>query len=334
MARPLRIEYAGASYHVMNRGNRRADVFLSPSDYELFLLRLGRFAEDFAVRVHCYCCMPNHFHLYLTTEQANLSRFMQSFLTSFTVSMNRIRKAPGHLFQGRFRAHLVEDGAYRSEVSRYIHLNPSRVQHLRHASPAEKQEALVMHAWSSYPACVGLRQAPAWLDIGLVLKPWGEDRAAAMAAYRRYVEEGLVRAPPSPFAKAAGQAILGSEPFVDRIRRRFLLARQADRREEPALTKLTQRKVSLGELAEAVGDVFGVAPQDLFSRQGGHRAGRRALMYLAGRYCRSGRSLSDLAGEFGVSVSALSAARSRFARAAEEDPALHDALARIESRLG
>ena len=108
MARPLRVEYAGALYHVMNRGNRRERVFRTAADYVLFLTRLERFSMEFGVEVLSYCLMPNHFHLFLRTRGANLSRFMQSLLTSFTVAMNRRDKASGHLFQGRFKAQLVE----------------------------------------------------------------------------------------------------------------------------------------------------------------------------------------------------------------------------------
>ncbi len=131
MARPLRIEYAGAYYHVMNRGNRRQTVFAEPRDYELFLERLGQFGTQFDVRVLCYCCLPNHFHLYLRTGQANLSRFMQSLLTSFTISLNRRHRSSGHVFQGRFMAHLVDNEEYGAQVSHYIHLNPVRINTLR-----------------------------------------------------------------------------------------------------------------------------------------------------------------------------------------------------------
>ncbi len=131
MARPLRIEYVDAYYHVMNRGNRRQIVFAEAPDYELFLERLREFSGLFDVRLLCYCCLPNHFHLYVRTVQPNLSRFMQSLLTSFTISLNRRHHSSGHLFQGRFTAHLVENEAYGAEVSRYIHLNPVRIKALR-----------------------------------------------------------------------------------------------------------------------------------------------------------------------------------------------------------
>ena len=107
MARPLRIEYPGASYHVMNRGNQRQKVFYSASHYELFLDKLGESCVKFNVTVRCYCLMPNHFHLYLKTADANLGRFMQTFLTSFCYSLNRLRVKSGHIFQGRFKSHVA-----------------------------------------------------------------------------------------------------------------------------------------------------------------------------------------------------------------------------------
>jgi len=176
MARPLRIEYAGTHYHVTNRGNRRETVFGGPADYELFLERLGVFSRQFEVRVLCYCCMANHFHLYLRTEQPNLSRFMQSLLTSFTITLNRRHNSSGHVFQGRFAAHLVEDHAYGGEVSRYIHLNPVRTKSLRAASVAVRRKALRAYRWSSYPACLGLSRAGAWFDPGGLLSDWGTSR--------------------------------------------------------------------------------------------------------------------------------------------------------------
>ena len=128
MARPLRIEYPGACYHVINRGNQCSTVFYDAEHYEFFVQKLGAFAKQYDISAYCYCLMPNHFHVYLKTRQANLSRFMQAFLTSFTVTMNRRRRMSGHIFPGRFKAQLVEDELYRSKLSRYIHLNPVQMK--------------------------------------------------------------------------------------------------------------------------------------------------------------------------------------------------------------
>ena len=124
MARPLRVEFPGACYHVICRGNFRFPVFREDRDRELILRRLVDFSERFLVRVRSYCVMVNHLHVYARTEEANLSKFMQSFLTSFTVSYNRRHHTSGHVFQGRYKAFLVQDdSSYRDEVTRYIYFH-------------------------------------------------------------------------------------------------------------------------------------------------------------------------------------------------------------------
>ena len=127
MSRPLRIEYPGACYHVINRGNRGEQIFFNASDYNLFIEKLSEFTKLFDVVVHSYCIMKNHFHLMATTREANLSKFMQSFTTSFTISINNKYNKPGHLFQGRYKALLVQSELYKNDLSRYIHLNPVKI---------------------------------------------------------------------------------------------------------------------------------------------------------------------------------------------------------------
>ncbi len=160
MARPLRIEYPGACYHVINRGNQRQTVFHNPVHYSMFIEKLGVFSQEYGVKVNCFCCMPNHFHLYLQTRETNLSRFMQSFLTSFTVSINRLRRTSGHVFQGRFKSQLVEDELYRSKLSRYIHLNPVRVSGIKNVELSEKKKYLHDYKWSSFRYYIGIEAKP------------------------------------------------------------------------------------------------------------------------------------------------------------------------------
>ena len=150
MARPLRIEYPGAAYHVMNRGNRRQQVFHSDRDYETFLLKLEEVGDTYQIEIRSFCLMPNHFHLYLCTPEGNLSRFMQALLTSFTVTKNRRDRRSGHLFQGRFKSILVEEELYGSEVSRYIHLNPITRRHPAEMELELKQNLIREFRWSSF----------------------------------------------------------------------------------------------------------------------------------------------------------------------------------------
>jgi putative transposase len=332
MARPLRIEYAGAYYHVMNRGNGRQAVFTEPRDYELFLARLGQFSRQFDVGLLCYCCMPNHFHLYLRTEQANLSRFMQSLLTSFTISFNRRHRRSGHVFQGRFTAHLVENEAYGGEVSRYIHLNPVRTQALRPASVSARRRALRTFAWSSYAACLGLSAGPKWFDPGRLLADWGASRRVQMRRYGAYVEEGLLRDLDSPLARLEAQTILGTEGFLDHIRRTYVRTRTADRREQPAFER-ARRSIPFAAVADCVGRHYGVRAQSLLTLRGSDRRARHLLIYAACRYCRAGESLTSLAQRFGLSLSGLTMARTRVEQVLRRDKKLWDAWAQIEQSL-
>ena len=332
MARPLRIEYAGAYYHVMNRGNRRQTVFAEPKDYELFLARLGQFSRQFEVAVLCYGCMPNHFHLYLRTEQANLSRFMQSLLTSFTISLNRRHHSSGHVFQGRFTAHLVENEAYGGEVSRYIHLNPVRTRALRQASVSVRRHALRAFAWSSYSACIGLSSAPAWFDPSVLLSDWGASRRVQMRRYGRYVEEGLLRDLDNPLARLDGQTILATEKFLDRVRRTYVLTRSGDRREQPAFER-ARRSIPFDAVAHCVARQCGAQPDSLLTLRGSDRRARQLLIYGVCRYSRAGESLSSLSQRFGISLSGLTMARDRVEQRLRWDKKLLKVWRQIEQRL-
>jgi len=332
MARPLRIEYAGAHYHVMNRGNGRQAVFTEARDYELFLERLGQFSRQFEVGLLCYCCMPNHFHLYLRTEQANLSRFMQSLLTSFTISLNRRRRRSGHIFQGRFTAHLVENEAYGGEVSRYIHLNPVRTTALRQASVSARRRALRAFGWSSYAACIGLSARPKWFDPGLLLADWGARRRVQMRRYGQYVEEGLLRDLDNPLARLEGQTILGTESFVDHIRRTYVLTRDADRRELPAFER-ARRSIPFDAVAGCVGRHCGVRPESLLTLRGSDRRARQLLIYAVCRYSRAAESLTAMAKRFGISLSGLTMARERVEQTLRRDKKLRKAWSQIEHTL-
>ena len=126
MARPLRIEYPGALYHVTSRGNEQKDVFKSRRDREQFLSYLESAAERYGAVIHVWCLMSNHYHLLLETPKGNLSQIMRHINGAYTTYFNVKRKRAGHLFQGRYKAILVDADAYVAELSRYIHLNPVR----------------------------------------------------------------------------------------------------------------------------------------------------------------------------------------------------------------
>ena len=186
MPRKARIEYAGALYHVMDRGDRLEPIFLDDGDRLIFLKTLGEACERTGWRVHAYVLMGNHYHLLLETPEANLSLGMQWLQSTYTIRHNVKHRLRGHLFQGRFKAVLVDgsDGVYFRTVADYIHLNPVR------AGLEEVKELLLAYAWSSFPALVGLSEKrPKWLTGDFVMG-WGgnQDDWAGRRQYREALE--------------------------------------------------------------------------------------------------------------------------------------------------
>lgn len=206
MTRPLRIEYPGAVYHVYSRGNERKEIFRTATDYELFLGILGDTAGRFGLIIHAWCLMPNHFHILLETPGANLCDAMKRFLGLYTVRFNRTHKRVGHLFQGRYKALLVDKDNYFLELSRYIHLNPVK------AKLAQTPED---YRWSSMRYF--LKDKPhGFLCRDFTLKSFRSSKE-----YRTFVLGGLDK-PLDPFSQVIGGLVMGSEEFLEKIKPQIL----------------------------------------------------------------------------------------------------------------
>ena len=206
MARPLRIEYPGAIYHVTSRGNARQNIFLDDDDKVLFLARLERATERYGFLFHSYCLMDNHYHLLLETPNANLSLGMQRINGDYTQAFNRRHMRASHLFQGRFKAIVVEKERHLLELCRYIVLNPVRAKMVE--DPRE-------WPWSSYRSIVGQSPRPAFLYVDWVLSQFGKKIDRARKQYEKFVAEGIKKTE-SPMDEVIGQVILGSDDFIER----------------------------------------------------------------------------------------------------------------------
>lgn len=160
MARPLRINYPGAFYHVTSRGNERKNVFKSKRDREKFFEYLESATQRYDAVIHAFCLMDNHYHLLIETPSGNLPQIMRHINGAYTTYFNVKRARPGHLFQGRYKAILVEIDEYAKELSRYIHLNPIRAKMVK--TPEE-------YEWSSYRFYIGETKPPKWLYRDFVL---------------------------------------------------------------------------------------------------------------------------------------------------------------------
>jgi REP element-mobilizing transposase RayT len=238
MARPLRLEFEGALYHVMARGNAREAIFLDDDDRVAFVANLGRVAERFEWRVWAWCLMGNHYHLLVETLRPTLSRGMREINGVYTQGFNRRHRRVGHVLQGRYKAVLVDKDSYLLELSRYVVLNPVRAGLVATAGD---------WTWSSYRAVMGKAPAPEWLAANATLRLLHAERGPARRAYARFVAEGVAAEDALP--QVEQQSLLGSEAFVERM-----VARAAKRPASAEVPRRARIVRSLPAIAREAGD--------------------------------------------------------------------------------
>lgn len=291
MSRPLRLDHAGALWHVTSRGNERREVFVDDEDRREFLSLLGRSVELFGWKPHAWVLMGNHYHLLVGTPDATLSRGMRQLNGDYAQHFNRRHGRDGHVFQGRYKAILVQREAHLLEVSRYVVRNPVRAGIV--TSPAD-------WPWSSFRATAGLETAPAWLDVAFILDQFGSRRAAATTKYREFVlDKGA--ASYDPWGQVLGQIYLGSPSFAEASRAERTVPEKD--REVPR----TQREPvvpSVGEVVELFEKAFALTLADLRQRP---RILTRERALLAGALRKHARATLPAIGEaLGVEVSRAS----------------------------
>lgn len=233
MSRPLRIEFPGAVYHVTSRGNAREKIFRDDQDRKNFLETLAAVVKRHNWLCHAYCQMDNHYHLRIETPDANLSKGMRQLNGVYTQRYNKRHGKTGHVFQGRFKAILVQKDSYLLELSRYVVLNPVRAKIIE--DPKEWK-------WSSYLATAGLKKVPDCLTADWLLHHFGSDRKTAQTRYKDFVKEGIKKN--SPWNDLQGQILLGDEKFVEEFK--DLLAGKEQIKEIPR----SQRQVGRPSLQE------------------------------------------------------------------------------------
>ena len=210
MGRAWRIEYEGALYHILSRGNEQGDIFYDNTDRMLFLEMIGKMSERFAVDICAYVLMDNHYHLLLKTRRANLSKAMQWFGTTYTQRFNNRHKRSGHLFQGRFKSIIIENDAYLMRLSCYIHRNPIR---------AGIVKRLADYRWSSYLAYGYGKPAPQWLSTKLILSQFRREKVRKQ--YREKVQK-YSQEEKRLWEDFRHGLFLGSKKFVTRLRKQYL----------------------------------------------------------------------------------------------------------------
>lgn len=318
MARPLRIEFERAVYHVSARGNEKKAIFRDNVDYEKFLEILGGLPQRFNVIIHGYVLMRNHYHLLIETLRPNLSRTMHYLNAVYTGHFNQRHKRVGHLLQGRYKAFLIEKDRYLLSVSRYIHLNPVR------AGVVLRPEE---YKWSSYRDYVGRETGRTWLAREWVLGQFSDNLPEAKKLYRKFVKEGL-EVPENPFQMLKAGLILGNEAFAKDIKEMISVRRHRDIPE----TKLLAKSIPCEEVIAAVVERFRINNRQITEAGMRNNLARKICLYLL-------RALTDMSNEdigkkFDISYSAVSQSVSRIKKDMKNDSSIRSLVDDIEEKIG
>lgn len=318
MGRPIRIEYPGALYHITSRGNERRKIFRDKADRMKFLGLLRDYHDRYDILIHAYVLMNNHYHLILKTPKGNLLKIMHGINGGYTNYFNRKYKRVGHLFQGRYRAILVEKDRYLLPLSRYVHLNPVR------AGLVKKPEG---YPWSSYKGYVGKEKEEDWMEYGWVLSQFAEQRKRATWKYKAYVEESLREGTENPLKDIYAQVVLGGKEFIERVKGGF--------KGKSLSTEIVERKrlfehPSMEQILRQVERVFGAREEELLSKGSRSNMARKVALYLAQRY--TGLSNSEIGERFGgIEASGVSKAASRVKEEVVSDKKLSKLVSELDS---
>lgn len=328
MARALRIAFEGAIYHVMNRGIARRDVFPRPVDYERFLDSLALGVERTRVRIYAYALLPNHFHLLVETPEANISAFMLSVQTSYAVYFNQRYRKSGYVFEGPYRAKLVEGDTYLLALSRYLHLNPVATAAFQGKSLDTRRKALRAYPWSSHREYMGTARRKEWMRYG-PLEELIRDRGGS---YRAYVEAGLAEND-GEFATIlkASPVAIGSGSFVAGVEDRYARRRLSTMRREDVAFRRIGRWLTPETILRVIEQELEIPP-GAWRRRRGMAWSRGLAAWMLVRYGGlTQRAVADLLGlSTGAAVSFRLRALNEQCR---EDPRLATRLAAVEKRL-
>lgn len=255
MARQKRIEFSGAFYHIIARGNRKQPIFISDDDRCLFLNCLREACKKHGAVVHAYCLMDNHYHLFIETPYGGLSKLMHDINTSYAVYFNKKHGLVGHPFQGRFKSILVQADSHALDVTAYIHLNPVR------AKIAKRPED---YPWSNYREYIETEASQPWTSTWLMLRQFNGPIEYAKQAYQKFVLQKVLDNAPDPLISATRVGILGDAEFIAKIRTDYIMGLEKSfDRELPQLNRLLLQP-RLADIRRESESIFG--PQTRYSK--------------------------------------------------------------------
>jgi len=318
MARPLRIEYEGAFYHVTARGNERRSIYYSKSDYESFKQYLLEAKKKYNCIFHCYVLMGNHYHLLIETPQANLNKIMHYINGSYTTYINIRRNRSGHLFQGRYKAILVDKDSYLMQLSRYIHLNPVR------AKLTEKPED---YPYSSYKGYIsGGKEDIILRDF--ILSMLSKEKGEARKKYKAFTDSAIGLEIEDPTKKVYGGMILGGKGFIKETLKE--LKSNYIQKEEISHRKALKSTQEIGDILDSACEHFKISKEYVMKDKRDDI--RKIAIYLMKAHTGAkNKQMGELMGK--VSYSAVAKIYQRFKKKIKKDTGLNKKINKIEAKL-
>ncbi|MCD6215269.1 MAG: transposase [Candidatus Desulfofervidus sp.] len=316
MARPLRLSFENAVYHITARGNRRENIFYSDRDRNVFLDKINETFEKYSFICYAYCLMDNHYHLFLKTPFANLPEGMHYLNASYANWFRTRYKLVGTVFQGRYKSILVDEDSYALVLSAYIHLNPLRAGVVRH---------LEKYQWSSFLDYIGTREAVIErLDVSFILNQFGNNLAQAQERYKGFVMDNMKME--NPLKDAFKGIAVGTEAFIEKVKEKM---KSIGKNREIRETKFLEAHSAEGIIRE-LSRCFGIEKQDIFSKKRGNIY-RQMALYLIKRH--TPLSLKEIGNLFNMDYTAVSYAAKRFEERFKEDKRVLGMLNKITQSL-
>lgn len=326
MARPLRIQYPGAYYHVTCRGNERRRIFLDDDDRYRFLRLLAESLGVYDVVLYAYVMMDNHFHLVVQTPRANLSEFMRRFNICYTGWFNYHHATCGHVYQGRYKALLIDADAYLLELSRYVHLNPVRAGKYGALNNHEQMQHVERYKWSSLPGYLDKQKAVDIVAYDMILSMVGSQRG-----YRRFLLDGLRSGIKDPFRNVQYRTVLGDDDFVSRVTQESISLGKGSPDEQPAYREMARKVIAPDELLTCVAESLGADIERVRARSG-LSIERAIVAELLYRYSGiTQHKIGQLLG--GVGYSAVSMMRRHLKQMTKESASVRKKYAKAEQRV-
>jgi len=293
MGRPLRIEFKNAVYHITSRGNERKKIYRDDGDKEKFLGLLEDYKNRCNFLIHCFVLMDNHYHLVIETLRPNLIKIMHGLNSGYTGYFNKKYKRSGHLFQGRYKAIIVDKENYLLELSRYVHLNPLRAKIIN--KPQD-------YKWSSYGGYIRKKEVNNLNNYNWLLSIFGNEEKKSRRQYKEFVEEGIAKKLENPVKRAVGNMILGSKEFIDSI---LVKIDRDEIGQEIANRNEILKTINPQEVIKEVSNKYKIKPIEITNTGTRNNEARNVAIYVTRNVCElSNKETAKIFG--GIKESAVS----------------------------